>query len=242
VKTGRPNPIPLQLQITRNTVRTLLCIIFLFSGGRQIRAGAAAGQEVQLSALAQASPPLIAISWPASSNALRYVVYRKTSDASSWGSSVVTLGAAATTYTDTNVLQGVSYVYRVSKADNGHGGEGYINCGIPVSPVETRGKAPYIGDNTSPPNQFSSGGCGAGPGGSGGSPGGGAGPAGQVWESGTNIGNPGLILTFYPAGNQDLAGSPVETGFAPESGAFATAASVCAFLSLLGFCKRQKRR
>ncbi len=75
-------------------------------------------------------------------------MYRKSRDATSWGSAVATLGPAATNYTDANVMPGVGYEYRISKTDDAFGGEGYIYCGIQMPLVEARGTVVLIVDNT----------------------------------------------------------------------------------------------
>jgi len=218
-----------RFQAAGNLIRLLSCIT-LFSGHAGIRAESVSDEAVQLSAHAQPDPPLIAISWPVSTSAVRYEVYRKTKDATAWGPAVVSLDASATHYTDTNVLKGVNYAYRVTKADDGHGGEGLIYCGIPVTPAGSRGIGLFIGDNSNPPNQFSSGG---GSGGGGGGSGGGAEAQGRLFQGGTNSDDPGQIVIFPGLDNQGGAGPQIESGFAPESSAYAAAASVCALFSLL---------
>jgi len=134
----------------RGAVGTLICLLALWSGELRVLAQTVLDQVVQVSAIAQTNPPVIALSWPAGSTALSYSVYRKSKDATSWGSVVATLGAAATNYTDTNVVTGTGYEYRISKtdSDNNVGGEGYIYCGIQMPLVESRGKVVLIVDNT----------------------------------------------------------------------------------------------
>jgi len=64
-----------------------------------------------------------------------------------------------------------------------------------------------------------------------------------ILTSGFNVVNPNLTSTFWdatdPSVNQDLIGPPMETGFVPEPGAYAAAASVCALVGLAGL--RRKR-
>jgi hypothetical protein len=105
-------------------------------------------QAVQVSAVLQTTPPAILLSWPPLTNALQFGVYRKSRDASSWGPVITNLGPGATNYTDTNVVTGVGYEYRIAKTDASFGGEGYIYCGIKMPLVESRGTAVLIVDNT----------------------------------------------------------------------------------------------
>ena len=139
---------PARIRITRSPVRILICLIILHSGCLRISAQTVIDQAVQVSATLQTNPPLIALSWPAIPNALSYEVYRKPRDATSRGPVVAMLGTSATNYTDTNVLVGTGYEYRISKTDNSFGGEGYIYCGIQMPLVESRGKVVLIVDNT----------------------------------------------------------------------------------------------
>lgn len=65
----------------------------------------------------------------------------------------------------------------------------------------------------------------------------------SILTSGANVANPNLTSTFWnatdPAFNQDLIGPPMETGFVPEPGTYAAAASVCALLGIVGI-RRQR--
>jgi len=97
--------------------------------------------SVQLSATVQASPARIVLSWPADPyGANSYTLYRKTRDATSWGSGV-SLAGSSTSYTDSNVSNGTAYEYQIVKnASLGYLGTGYIYAGINVPPAENRGK------------------------------------------------------------------------------------------------------
>jgi hypothetical protein len=261
---------PLWMRIMRPVVAGLWGLVSLAAASLRLQAQDAIGDDVELSAVVQTSPPLIAISWHPSADALRYEVYRKERDGSSWGPAIATLGAAATQYADSNVLTGVGYAYRVSKADNRHGGEGYIYCGIPGSSAEPGGKPPYLGGISPAANQFSSGGGGGG--GAGGGAGGVAGLAGFYQPGGTNGYNGGAYGGFYPPGyggarsgggvgvgagggdlggggslygwppdDQGLAGNGYAGGFMPEPAIYAAAASACALFSLWKIRRQQKQ-
>ena len=140
----------LQLRTKRAGLGTLVCVMAALAGPLQIPAQIVLDQAVQVSAVVQTNQPQIALSWPAGATALSYNVYRKSRDATSWGSVVATLGASATNYTDTSVVTGTGYEYRISKTDSDTSvvGEGYIYCGIQMPLVESRGKVVLIVDNT----------------------------------------------------------------------------------------------
>ena len=96
---------------------------------------------VQISATVQVSPPQIALTWPQDDyGAIRYTVFRKSKGAASWGTGIVLSGTTAL-YTDTSVVVGAAYEYRIVKdATLGYKGYGYIFSGIQAPLVEDRGK------------------------------------------------------------------------------------------------------
>ena len=102
---------------------------------------------VRVSATVQPSPPQISLAWPADPQATSYTVYRKSRDATSWGTGT-TLATNATGYTDSNVAVGTTYEYRISKSAPTYGGMGYIYSGIQVPLTESRGKVVLLVDNT----------------------------------------------------------------------------------------------
>ena len=67
-----------------------------------------------------------------------------------------------------------------------------------------------------------------------------------ILASSHNIADPSLTSTFWnavdPVVNQDLIGPQMETGFVPETGTYAAAASACAFLGLMVVRQNQKRK
>ena len=112
----------------------LLCVTALLP-----QAQAAAPQEyvLMLSAQASESPPKIHLTWPAKPTPVgSYSVFRKSKDATSWGTAVATLDGSATAYEDTNVAVGQAYEYKVSNGSYA----GYVFAGIKVPAVESRGK------------------------------------------------------------------------------------------------------
>ncbi|MBI3885758.1 MAG: glycoside hydrolase family 9 protein [Opitutae bacterium] len=104
---------------------------------------------VQLSAAVQASPAQISLTWPqdTAGTPVSYTVYRKAPGAASWGSGT-TLAGSATSYTDTAVSVGTAYEYQIVKNAGSYNGYGYIESGINVPLVESRGKLVLVVDNT----------------------------------------------------------------------------------------------
>jgi hypothetical protein len=65
-----------------------------------------------------------------------------------WGTNLATLPGDATTFTDTTVIVGSSYEYRVLRTAAAFSGYGYINSGIEVPVVESRGNLILVVDQT----------------------------------------------------------------------------------------------
>src|SRR5678815_523718 len=93
--------------------------------------------RVQVSASVQVTPAQITLNWPQDTYMLpsSYTVFRKAPGASSWGSGVP-LPGTATTYTDVNVVAGVTYEYQVVKKTTLYSGYGYVYAGINVPAIE----------------------------------------------------------------------------------------------------------
>lgn len=110
--------------------------------------------SVQVSAIVQKSPPQIRLTWAADPSATGYTVYRKAPGATAWGAPLATLPAAATGYTDSQVVVGASYEYQVVKAGyearsgTRYTGYGYLYSGIEAPLIENRGKIVLVVDNT----------------------------------------------------------------------------------------------
>ncbi len=107
---------------------------------------------VQISATVQVSPPQISLTWPQDDyGSIRYTVYRKAKEATSWGAGNE-LSGTTTNYTDTNVVVGTTYEYQIVKdAKRGYTGYGYIFSGIQAPLVEDRGKLILIVENRHAP-------------------------------------------------------------------------------------------
>jgi len=105
--------------------------------------------SVQVSAVAQTSPPQLTLSWPQDQYMLpnSYTVYRKAPGDSSWGQGT-TLSGTATSYVDHNVVAGTTYEYQVVKATSQYTSYGYVYSGITVPMIDYRGKLLLVVDNT----------------------------------------------------------------------------------------------
>ncbi len=106
-----------------------------------------ADYAVRVSATVQTNPAQITLSWPADALATGYTIYRKSRDASSWGTGMA-LPASATSYADSAVAMGSAYEYRVNKTAATYTADGYVYSGIQVPLTESRGKLILLVDNT----------------------------------------------------------------------------------------------
>ena len=114
---------------------TLLFFIF----GSDVFAQNCRDASVELHAQVQADPPVITLNWPAHDDATNFVVYRKLKSENNWGSVMAILDPDATQYIDSTVSINISYEYRVLKTSDSATGYGYINSGIEVPAIESRG-------------------------------------------------------------------------------------------------------
>jgi hypothetical protein len=112
-------------------------------------------QVVMASAVVQADPPKITLEWPADSNAVAYLVYRKSLDGDTWGKRLATLPGDAVRFADANVQRGQVYEYRVVKlcvedkdVTSFHSGVGYLLAGIEAPLVDQRGRILLVVEKT----------------------------------------------------------------------------------------------
>ncbi len=103
---------------------------------------------VRLTATVQPAAPSITLNWVAIGSTTSLTIYRKLKTGTSWGTAVATPSASSTSWTDNNVTVGTNYEYRVVRVSGGVTGNGYINTGINVAPVDYRGKLILVVDNT----------------------------------------------------------------------------------------------
>lgn len=102
---------------------------------------------VQLTAITQASPAQIKISWKKISSATGYQVYRKTKSAASFGTALSTVSATDSIYTDNSVSADSAYEYQVIKT-GGNAATGYIYAAIKALPIHNRGTMLLLVDST----------------------------------------------------------------------------------------------
>src|ERR1041385_1561953 len=127
---------------------SVLISLLIFGAGpaRLVRADSTWVYAVQVSANVQIQPPQITLSWePDQYGANSYTIYRKSKNASTWGSPIATLSGSVSNYTDSNVVPGSTYEYQIVKAATlGYAGYGYIYSGINADLTENRGKLVLI--------------------------------------------------------------------------------------------------
>ena len=106
-----------------------------------------------VSAAVQTSPPQITLSWDTVPyGAPNYTVYRSTAiggfagGGGSW--TAIASGLTGTSYADTSVQLGMDYEYRIGRTGTQFDGNAYLNTGIEVPLVESRGKLVLIVDDT----------------------------------------------------------------------------------------------
>ena len=104
--------------------------------------------SVEVSASVQADPPRITLNWLANAGATQYQVNRKLKTGTSWGAVIGSFDGTATQFIDSTVNAGVSYEYRVTRQAALYTGYGYINAGIEVPAVHSRGILILVVDDT----------------------------------------------------------------------------------------------
>lgn len=112
------------------------------------RAVVTSDYAVQASAVVQSAPPQITLNWPADSTGAvtNYIVSRRLPGVAAW-TSLGTLPASTTNFTDTNVALNGRYEYEVKKLATGFNGYGYVLAGIESPLVESRGKLLLVVDS-----------------------------------------------------------------------------------------------
>lgn len=105
---------------------------------------------VEINAAVQASPAQITLSWKqdTSGTPTSYAIYRKAPSGTSWGSALITLPGSSTSFTDTNLVAGTAYEYQIIKTASVYKGYGYIEAGINVPLVDSRGTVLLLVDDT----------------------------------------------------------------------------------------------
>ncbi len=119
-------------------------ILSLFSGllvASFINAQTVQQSAVELWANVQASPPTVTLNWVGQTSS-SYNISKKLKTSSTWTALVTGLSGTTTSYVDNNVSVGTSYEYLVGRVapTSSNNGYGYINSGIEIPVVESRGK------------------------------------------------------------------------------------------------------
>lgn len=121
--------------------------VICIASGLHLQAQSVSDYAVRVSATVQTNPAKITLSWLSDSRATGYTVYRKSRDATSWGSGT-SLAGTVTNHVDTSVSLGGTYEYRLVKAASAYTGYGYVYAGIQAPLVEGRGKVVVVIDQT----------------------------------------------------------------------------------------------
>lgn len=143
------------LQCARACSTALRALAFLHLAAFVATAQSVPDYAVRVSAVVQTNPAGITLSWLANAQATNCTLYRKTRDATSWGTATA-LATNATSYVDSNVSVGSAYEYRISRTawtgKTNYSSEGYLYAGIGVPLVQSRGKVVLVVDNTVAPS------------------------------------------------------------------------------------------
>ncbi len=107
----------------------------------------ALNSSAQLIASTNANPAQITISWKKLTGATSYQVYRKTKNATTFGTVLASVPATDSVYTDNNVNADSAYEYQVIKM-GGSSATGYIYAGIKTAPIHNRGTILLLVDST----------------------------------------------------------------------------------------------
>ena len=108
-----------------------------------------ADYTVRVSATYTESPATITLQWPVKATAIEYLIYKKAKEESNWGSAIATLDAAATSFTDNDVIIDSLYEYKIYCSNTGGiNSFGYILAGIKVHATHYRGSCLLVVDTT----------------------------------------------------------------------------------------------
>jgi hypothetical protein len=124
------------------------CLMLICAVGVSAQTTLPVDYAIQPRAEVQVSPPQVKVVWPQGRWDTGYTISRKLPNESSW-QFLADLPAAASSYTDNNVLRGQGYEYQLRKTTSrGFPGYGYIYAGIELPLVENRGKVILVVDET----------------------------------------------------------------------------------------------
>lgn len=118
--------------------RILALLVFMLAFVNVARTQTVQNTVVEVSAVAQSSPPRLVFTWPANPTATGYTIQRRAPGSTTW-SVVGTAPAAATGWIDSLVAVGEVLEYRFTKSGSPFG-LGYATCAIDRPAVHERGK------------------------------------------------------------------------------------------------------
>lgn len=107
-----------------------LFLVFLAFGAKAQNWSSLA--SVRMSVQIDESKPSMTLNWVLESDALNYVITRRLAGSTVWGVSLATVAGTISKYTDTTVIKGQAYEYRVKKIGTSINGVGYLTGGIAV--------------------------------------------------------------------------------------------------------------
>jgi hypothetical protein len=110
------------------------------------RSQTAADYAVQLNVTTQTTPPQIKLQWKKLSPATSYTVSRKAKEDFTW-TTLATLTAADSTYSDNTVVVDSAYEYKVAKAGGTNAATGYIYAAIKAPAIHNRGTMVLLVDS-----------------------------------------------------------------------------------------------
>ena len=122
----------------------LFAFSFLFVFGLNVQSSTPNYCSVELWTDVQAAPPTVTINWVPNIGTTNYAIDRKPKNGTTWTSLSPTNPSTTTQFVDNTVSLGVHYEYRVVRTATvgatTYPGYGYINSGIEIPEVESRGK------------------------------------------------------------------------------------------------------
>ena len=134
------------------SARAISAFVWLFIAAvsmwpARLVAETAADHALAVGAQVQRQPPMIRLSWPASTEATAFHIARKVTGTSEWGPETV-LPGSATQFPDTEVTPGIGYEYSVYKITATYSAPGFVCAGIETSLIENRGTILLVVDET----------------------------------------------------------------------------------------------
>ncbi len=93
-------------------------------------------------------PARLILNWLKDPDAVNYYIFKKTKNATSWGSFIANVSKDSTRYIDNNVVVGTAYEYRVSKTSPVSNGFGYVYAAMKLPATEWKGSILLVVDST----------------------------------------------------------------------------------------------